>query len=209
MSEAATLSACAVPVTAFSPRLATCTSSSFDNSRSRRAFTTAVHAAAVAPLLPSPRPWGTPFSTIISKPFFNCAFLANSAAGGPAEFFLTSTGILRPSGPRTAILIFFPEVIRTLTLSEYLFKAKHNRSNLELDYANFNESRAPDCDLRLLTVCDSVRPIRSSDSRTEIGGSIPQSRKHFGFFLDPRKYCELSSEFDGRAFNNGIPRLTS
>src|SRR5437660_7710517 len=36
--------------------------------------------------------------------------------------------MLRPSGPRTIILIFFREVIRTLTVSEYVFKAKPNTS---------------------------------------------------------------------------------
>src|SRR5437899_9386213 len=36
--------------------------------------------------------------------------------------------MLRPSGPRTTILIFFLEVIRTLTVSEYLFKARPNTS---------------------------------------------------------------------------------
>jgi hypothetical protein len=35
---------------------------------------------------------------------------------------------LRPSGPWTIILIFFPEVIRALTRSEYLFNAKPNTS---------------------------------------------------------------------------------
>src|SRR6266852_3365870 len=65
---------------------------------------------------------------MISKPFFKFALWAKSAAGGPAEFLSTSTGMLRLSDPRTIILIFFLEVIRALTVSEYLFKAKPNTS---------------------------------------------------------------------------------
>src|SRR2546425_2178767 len=66
---------------------------------------------------------------MISNPFLKRAFLISSKAGGPAEFFLNSTDMFRPSGPRTIILIFLPEVIRARTVSEYLSNARPNTSN--------------------------------------------------------------------------------
>src|SRR5438093_4799656 len=65
----------------------------------------------------------------MSRPLFKFAFFANSKAGGPAEFLSTSTGTLRPSRQDTMNLLLFPEVIRALTVSEYLFNAKPNTSN--------------------------------------------------------------------------------
>src|SRR5207245_10722141 len=52
--DAATLSACGLPVTAASPRLANRTNSSFGRLRCRKEAKALKHAAAVAPLLPSP-----------------------------------------------------------------------------------------------------------------------------------------------------------
>src|SRR5256712_3367770 len=66
--DAATLSACGLPVTAASPKLARRTNSSFVRLRCRKESKAFTHAAAVASLLSRPYPGGTPLSIVISTP---------------------------------------------------------------------------------------------------------------------------------------------
>src|SRR4029077_11576176 len=87
-----------------------------------------VQAAAVAPLLPRPRPGGMFFSTVISTPIFSPLMSSSALAGGPAEFFFGSLGSSRPNGPRALILMVLVLAVLTCTLSAYLLSASANTS---------------------------------------------------------------------------------
>src|SRR3989442_11725273 len=87
-----------------------------------------VQAAAVAPLLPRPRPGGIFFSTVISTPMFNSLVSSRAWAGGPAEFLLGALGSSLPNGPRALILTVRVLVVLTCTLSAYLLSASANTS---------------------------------------------------------------------------------
>src|SRR5260370_6672374 len=87
-----------------------------------------VQAAAVAPLLPRPRPGGTFFSRVISTPVFNPLVSSSARAGGPAEFLFGSLGSSLPNGPRALILMVLVLVVRTCTRSANLLSASANTS---------------------------------------------------------------------------------
>src|SRR5438445_13055957 len=87
-----------------------------------------VHAAAVAPLLPRPRPGGMFFSIVISTPVFNPLRSSRARAGGPAEFFVGALGSSLLYGPRALILTIPVFVIRTRALSAYLLMASPHKA---------------------------------------------------------------------------------
>src|SRR3989442_6026363 len=116
--DAATLSACGMPVTAASPRLANRTNSSFVRLRCRKESKAFTHAAAVAPLLPRPNPGGTPLSIVISTPRpTNPASRSISIIGGPAALSDNDSGTPLVYSPSTRRIIPPFPAHRTVTVS--------------------------------------------------------------------------------------------
>src|SRR5205807_10376954 len=91
-------------------------------------FMALVQAAAVAPLLPRPRPGGMFFSIIISTPVLSPHRSSSARAGGPAEFFFGALGSSLLYGPRALILTVPAFVVLTCILSAYLLRASPNTS---------------------------------------------------------------------------------
>jgi len=87
-----------------------------------------VQAAAVAPLLPRPKPGGMLFSIIISTPVSSPLRSSSAQAGGPAEFLFGALGSSLLQGPRALILTTLVFVVLTCTLSACLLRASPNTS---------------------------------------------------------------------------------